>query len=82
MCVSSSKGKAGWLVGFPILSTTPSQNGQLSTDFYFSTVPVNFFANTIETDNLENFYVHYTETILKVVDNIDHAGHPAFYSAT
>ena len=37
--------------------------------FIFSTVPVKFFANTIETDNLENFYVHYTETILKVVDN-------------
>ena len=52
-----NKKKTGWPVEFPILSTTPSQIGQLSTDFFFfSTVPVSlvkFFANTIETDNLE-----------------------------
>ena len=41
-----------------IIDHTLTKNGQLSTNFYFSTVPVSpvkFFANIIETDNLENF---------------------------
>ena len=55
---------------------------------FISTVPVSpvrFFANTIVTDNLENFLCTFVNRTLtdfkggrKLVDNIDRSGHPAF----